>query len=603
MHGKLGLCFWSQLERLREAEGMSRLRGSVFEVYSPRAALAVGLAASLLALGLGAARAAGTGPASSPWPMLQHDSQHTGRSAHAAPSKLGLEWRFQVQGMPGSPVIGEDETIYLPTGNDEDTQGYLYAINPDGTQRWRYAFPVSNDTNCVIVPTFTAPAVADDGTVYVHVQSGRTIDGSGHCTAGPAFLYAINPDGSKKWSYQLNFGGAIFSSDNVSSPAIAPDGTIYLTARDTGIYAINPDGTLKWVDSPEQTSISSSPAIGSDGTIYFIIGGLHAYTPEGDEKWVADIGGGVPNTRSPSIGAGGTIYACGIFPDACHAVSPAGQVLWSFPLDSQDNTTPAIASDGTIYFVGRDDDAGLYAVNPNGTLRWRTLSEGAPFEKTDHSPVVGADGRLYMRDDLSVGPGGFFGSMFVVNPDGSLSDEEAIPAVSGSGELNPAIGSDGTLYVPQPAAGTSGNYDPTNQYLAAYVQGTGNGGNDVTPPELEAAAKRKQRVGNLAVEVACENEPCDVEVGGKAVAKQTGARSSDAARAASRRFKLKTTRRQLDAGERESVQLMFKRHPKTVRELKRLLNGGWKAKATIKVAATDGAGNVDRARVAVTLKR
>ena len=338
----------------------------------------------------------------------------------------------------------------------------------------------------MIVPTFTTPAAAADGTIYVHTQSGRTLDGSGDCTAGPSFLFAVNPDGTERWSFQLNDGAGVLTSNDLSSPAIAADGTIYLTSRDTGLYAIDPDGTERWAVSPEVTSIGSSPAIGADGTIYVNIFHLHAYTPSGAVKWEADTGNAAPNDNSPSVGADGTIYACGLSPDRCHAISPAGQINWSFPLQTA-TITPALAPDGTIYLTGRDDTAGLYAVNPNGTQRWRTLHDGS-FSKVHHSPIVGGDGTLYARDDLEVTAGGFQGTLFALNPDGTQSDEEQIPAVAPPGgyELSPAIGSDGTLYMPEPKGGTGSGYDPNDQYLAAYVA-------DSTAPDTSITRHPRKR--------------------------------------------------------------------------------------------------------------
>ncbi len=73
-------------------------------------------------------------------------------------------------------------------------------------------------------------------------------------------MYAINPNGSKKWSFIT--GGYI-----ESSPAIGSDGTIYVGSTDDKLYAINPDGTEKW-NFTTGNNIHSSPAIDSDGTIY-----------------------------------------------------------------------------------------------------------------------------------------------------------------------------------------------------------------------------------------------------------------------------------------------------------------------------------------------
>ena len=52
-----------------------------------------------------------------------------------------------------------------------------------------------------------------------------------------------------------------------SSPAIGTDGTIYVGSRDKNLYAINPDGSKKWAFKTGNW-VTSPPAIGSDGTIY-----------------------------------------------------------------------------------------------------------------------------------------------------------------------------------------------------------------------------------------------------------------------------------------------------------------------------------------------
>ena len=52
-----------------------------------------------------------------------------------------------------------------------------------------------------------------------------------------------------------------------SSPAISGDGTIYVGSEDSKLYAINLNGSLKWSYTTGDR-IDSSPAIGSDGTVY-----------------------------------------------------------------------------------------------------------------------------------------------------------------------------------------------------------------------------------------------------------------------------------------------------------------------------------------------
>ena len=66
-----------------------------------------------------------------------------------------------------------------------------------------------------------------------------------------------------------------------SSPAIGADSTIYVGFyHDNSLYAINPDGTLKW---SYQTGgyVDSSPAIGTDGTIYVGSNDYYLYAIQG----------------------------------------------------------------------------------------------------------------------------------------------------------------------------------------------------------------------------------------------------------------------------------------------------------------------------------
>src|SRR5665213_598789 len=146
---------------------------------------------------------------------------------------------------------------------------------------------------------------------------------------GATKFYAINPDGSLKWSYDT--GHYI-----EGPPAIAKDGTLYFPSTDY-LYAVNPDGSLKWrslghADYP----LGSAPAIGSDGTIYLNTydGTLHAYAPDGYFKWKFATPGIVTDVPS----------------------------------------SPAIAKDGTIYFGGAGEYEGsggyFYALTPNGKLKW-----------------------------------------------------------------------------------------------------------------------------------------------------------------------------------------------------------------------------------------
>ncbi|MDK2886082.1 MAG: hypothetical protein PWP54_640 [Thermosipho sp. (in: thermotogales)] len=261
----------------------------------------------------------------------------------------------------------------------------------------------------------SGPAIAPDGTIYIGSEDSN--------------LYAINPDGSLKWKY--NLGTYIRSS-----PSISSDGTIYVVTW-KGLYAINPDGTLKWEkDYYFYICESVSPALGDDGTIY---GGcsqnFKAINPDdGNTKWVFndkinnnDVGF---RTSSPAIGPDGTIYVGSNNTNYLYAINPDGTLKWKFEANYIINSSPAIGEDGTIY-VGSDDD-NLYAINPDGTLKWY-------FETGDDiktSPVIDEDGTIYV--------GSWDDYLYAINPDGTLKWKFN----TGTGIFHtPVIGSNGIIYV------------------------------------------------------------------------------------------------------------------------------------------------------------
>ena len=149
------------------------------------------------------------------------------------------KWRFQLAArwdvyLYSSPAIGPDGTIYVGSSDSS-----LYAVNPDGTLKWRY---LTGERR-----VRSSAAIGSDGTVYFGSDDN--------------YLYALNPDSTLKWRYQT--GGNVHAS-----PAIGSDGTVYFGSDDDYLYALNPNGSLKW-RYRAGTDIKSSPTIGPDGTIYF----------------------------------------------------------------------------------------------------------------------------------------------------------------------------------------------------------------------------------------------------------------------------------------------------------------------------------------------
>jgi outer membrane protein assembly factor BamB len=167
--------------------------------------------------------------------------------------------------------------------------------------------------------------------------------------SSPSALYAIMPDGTKKWS--LPGGGRA---------AVAADGTLYVLAG-ADMCAIGADGAVKWtLSGPFE---ATAPVIGANGVVFVTRGGsLWAINPDGTTKW--------KTPKKPYLGQLG---------------SPQGGA-------------PAVGGDGTIY-VGTEDgnedynNGRVYAIRPDGTPRWSVLTDGNIYNS---SPVLGADGTIYV---------------------------------------------------------------------------------------------------------------------------------------------------------------------------------------------------------------
>ena len=332
----------------------------------------------------------------------------TGRSIWSLPHSITIKpldtlriWRFQLgdSGVSSysSPAIGPDGTIYVGSLDSS-----LYAVNSDGTLKWRYSTGGGVQSS---------PTIAPDGTIYVGSYDHR--------------LYAVNLDGALKWSY-LTAGSVR------SSPAIAADGTVYV-ASDDNLYAINPDGILKWQYATDNGT-TSSPAIAADGTVYFgsYDNHLYAVNPDGTLRWRYDVGNNI-NRASAAIGSDGTVY-CGA--DANHAtlqsfyaLGPDGALKWSFSTGGDVRSSPVIAGDGTVY-VGSGKDS-LFALNPDGTVKWYYLTNGYT---SYGSSAIAADGTVYFTSSED---------FYALHSDGTLKWRYE---TGGYPHSSPAIGPDGTVY-------------------------------------------------------------------------------------------------------------------------------------------------------------
>lgn len=319
----------------------------------------------------------------------------------------GEKWAYDLgfQIKPQSPAIADDGTIYI--GSEDNTN--FHAINPNGTLKWTYSGLGDN--------VYSSASIGSNGTIYVGSKDNN--------------LHAINPDGTQKWKFDMG-GDAIYAT-----PAIASDGTIYIGSDSDNLFAINPDGTQKWAFNTAGFNIRSTPAIADDGTVYiaaddknlyaldpangtmiwsFTVGGIiqsgiaididgtvivgvdkggssgavYAVNPDGTEKWNKSVTGRI-SVCSPAL-ANGTVYVGTKEGENLLALNASnGSQIWSFSTPGAIiNSSPAIDKNGVIYFGSWDDY--VYAVNPDGTLKYKYLTGGDVWS----SPAIGSDGTIYV---------------------------------------------------------------------------------------------------------------------------------------------------------------------------------------------------------------
>ena len=219
---------------------------------------------------------------------------------------------------------------------------------------------------------------------------------------------------------------------------------------------------ILWEWEPEKKSFGlTSPAIGKNGTIY--VAGqnyLYAINLDGNLKW--EINWTIQNqkntssvTDSPVIGEDNTIYGRGRNGDL-YAVNPNGSLKWKFRPTGRMWSSPALSVDGTLY--AGCSEYSFYAINPDGSEKWKIRLDGI----VNSSPAIGADGTIYVRPALHK-------KLYAINPEGSIMWVTQLEENSHQDTL-PVIGIDGKIYIGKNAV----NPDGSNHWVNDNIIGGNN---------------------------------------------------------------------------------------------------------------------------------
>lgn len=168
---------------------------------------------------------------------------------YALNKKGGIKQKWAFDSIETPIILGDDGTIYFGTGSYDTS--YVYALDSGGREKWK----VAKDG----YGAFETLVIGKDGTIYAGTKDS---------------LFAISSKGKVKWEFNKK------DEEFLADPIISSDGTIYAStihpvALDEKvppgyIYAINPDGTKKWSYEKSQEIKEVPLVLGANNTLYTI---------------------------------------------------------------------------------------------------------------------------------------------------------------------------------------------------------------------------------------------------------------------------------------------------------------------------------------------
>jgi len=360
--------------------------------------------------------------ANSPWPMIAHDPQIKGRSPYSGPKTPTIKWEIDLpKGVASGPIIGEGGTLYVGSAAYGDSTNYFYAINPDGSIKWKF----STGNPGLIESGYL---INNEGTIFFGSQSGwlYALDTSGNLkwkydTGGNIFqrvmntdlqgniyianstnyLYSFSKDGELNW--KVNYGGGL----GARSVVFSPDGnTMYTTGKDSNLYALNLDGSIKWIYQCA-VGLRLPLLVDNSGNIYFLPGckrpwALVSLDSTSQIRWeyVINNSNAYFTDTSPAMDYLGNIYytyevhTSSTWDSRIESVDYYGNYRWTYQFEHpREDVDPLVVDkDGTVY-CGSNWGYNYYALSKNGELLWQIPLEGRDIE---YSTTIDSDGTLYI---------------------------------------------------------------------------------------------------------------------------------------------------------------------------------------------------------------
>jgi outer membrane protein assembly factor BamB len=262
------------------------------------------------------------------------------------PFSGSLIWSYRA-GEPLTDVlfVGADYTVYLFSES-----GYLIAVTPGGTVRWKRKFNSQLSH---------APAASPEGAIILPLEDGR--------------LAKINGRGVVQWEKTAAF--------SYTAPVVDQDGSIYISGRDSVLYSYTPTGNQKWLYQMDSQVVRTSMwgdlliAATSDRSVSAI--GI-----KGELQWEVD---GLPSGSSVSIVSSSDLLYIIYSNGSVATLSQNGTLQDTFKGPDTDGYA-SLDESGALYFFGRDKK--LYRYLENEILEIES-------EAAMTAPLIGAAGNLF----------------------------------------------------------------------------------------------------------------------------------------------------------------------------------------------------------------
>jgi len=313
---------------------------------------------------------------------------------------------------------------------------------PSPTQKWEFETG-KPDYRMKRFPQ--SPAIAEDGTIYVGARRG---------------LYALNPNGTKKWfrqspyesaSNSVNFAviddaGNIWLDEistltgaamrigpdgegrddgaslaPVTQIGLAYDGTIFMATEQAIMLALEHSGKVAQV---KWNRVGMFFALPPDNSIFTVSGNaLTHYSADGTLVWIDTL---PASCGPPALGRDSTIYlGCS---GKILAFNSDSTSKWSLDLPGQ-SESPSVAQDGTLYLACQDRN--VCAITPDGHLKW----EFHTGNEVHSIPAIARNGNIYF--------GSSDNKLYAVGADG----KERWEFPTQGDVYSPTIADDGSIYV------------------------------------------------------------------------------------------------------------------------------------------------------------